>query len=266
MHAAIGFLLIAGLGATPVSSVDNPLKIFEPVQPPPPPPPLRQEPPPVPRKAPEGEAAPPSLKAQPAPIVVPPPEVKLPVPPLLAAAPVAGLGSNVSLGSAEQEGPGTGSGGEGNGTGAGGRGAGSGGGDGPAVRTRRIKGRISTSSDYPRAAVQAGAEGIVVARLTVGEKGRVTDCRIRASSGNPDLDGTTCRLILKRFRFAPARDARGAATTDVVEWEQQWSLSRDGSPQAAEAGCRAQAAGAATRQDRDAQILACMAALGWSRH
>ena len=266
VHALIGFLLLAGLGSAPIASVDHALKVFAPLDPPPPPA-VKEEPPALPQKAPEGRASPPSLKAQPPPIVVPPPAVVLPPPPLLlAAAPVAGLGSETSLGSAQAEGPGTGSGGEGTGTGAGGRGAGSGEEvNGPKLRTRRIRGGISTSSDYPRAAEQAGAEGVVVARLSVSEKGRVTDCRIRSSSGNGDLDRTTCRLILKRFRFLPARDSSGAATTDTVEWEQQWSLSQDGSPQAAEAGCRARVDKAASKPAREAEILACMAALGWRR-
>jgi protein TonB len=43
-----------------------------------------------------------------------------------------------------------------------------------------------------------------------------------SSSGNRALDDTTCRLILKRFRFAPARDAAGMAVPGEVDYDQEW--------------------------------------------
>jgi protein TonB len=162
-------------------------------------------------------------------------------------------------------GPGTGAGGEGLGKGDGGSSAGSGGeADGPATRTRRVEGQF-TSRDYPREPFRAGVEGTTVARLTVGSNGRVSECVVRASSGNEALDKATCGIILDRFRFEPARTSRGEATTDLVEWEQVWSLRREAGPEAAEAQCRAQADKIAQRRAARAVFFSCMAALGWSR-
>src|SRR3712207_2170501 len=103
IHALIALLLFAGFGPSPVPASSDSLKIFEPSESPPPPP-IEQEPPKAPKKTDGGQAAPPSLKAQASPIIVPPPEVKLPLPPVLAAAPVPGTGNALSLGSAEMEG------------------------------------------------------------------------------------------------------------------------------------------------------------------
>jgi protein TonB len=130
-------------------------------------------------------------------------------------------GSDASSGNAPIAGPGTGAGGTGNGTGSGGRGNGAGGGGGTVLRL--IEGDI-TGRDYPRAAARAGAQGTVGLRFTVGVNGRVTDCQVTRSSGNADLDETTCRLIKKRFRYAPSRDASGRPYADVVTGEQEWVL------------------------------------------
>ncbi|MBO0123988.1 energy transducer TonB, partial [Streptococcus pneumoniae] len=92
----------------------------------------------------------------------------------------------------------------GTGSGSGGDGNGPGGGGGTVLRL--LEGSI-TGRDYPRAAAEAGASGTVGLRFTVGVNGRVTDCRVTRSSGNADLDETTCKLIKRRFRYAPSRDA-----------------------------------------------------------
>jgi protein TonB len=44
------------------------------------------------------------------------------------------------------------------------------------------------------------------------------------SSGSAALDETTCRLVLKRFRFAPARDANGQPTPGEIDYDQEWSI------------------------------------------
>ncbi len=41
--------------------------------------------------------------------------------------------------------------------------------------------------------------------VTVGVDGKVTDCAIVFSSGNSDLDATTCALARQRYLFEPAR-------------------------------------------------------------
>lgn len=100
-----------------------------------------------------------------------------------------------------------------------GRGGGAAG--GIVTRAALIKGRLK-NSDYPRAARKAGAEGTVHVRFLVNPDGGVGGCTVTRSSGNAELDGTTCRLIERRFRYKPARDAQGRPTSDVIVGEQLW--------------------------------------------
>jgi protein TonB len=87
-----------------------------------------------------------------------------------------------------------------------------------------IAGRIG-NSDYPSRAADRGAHGTVRTEITVAADGRVAGCQVIRSSGDADLDATTCRLVAKRFRFRPATDAAGRAITDTVDYDQEWILS-----------------------------------------
>ena len=78
---------------------------------------------------------------------------------------------------------------------------------------------------YPPAARRAGAEGRVTVSLDVGTDGRVTGCRVVASSGNGDLDGATCRLATRNGRFAPSLDANGTAVPGTLRLPPvRWTL------------------------------------------
>lgn len=223
VHAAIGYALIVGLGFEVMRAPAETLKLFDIAPEPPPPPPVEEIIPPKARtEASEGAAAPPGLKARPTPVVAPPPKVRLPVPSPVIVAPVAGPGIAPSAGASDIAGPGTGAGGEGEGTGSGGAGSGAGGG-GPVTRPRYVSGRL-VNSDYPRGA--RDAEGSVTVEFTVETDGRVSECQVTESSGNADLDTTTCRLIERRFRYDPARDAEGRAVADVTGWRQDWWIGR----------------------------------------
>ena len=220
IHAAVGYLLIVGTGTMTIRDPTPTLKVFDVVEAPPPLPPIEEpEPAPAQAEVEEGAAAPPGLKAQPAQVVVPAPKVRLPLPtPPIVAVPVAGVGAAPSAGASEIAGPGPGAGGVGTGTGSGSEGAGGG---GVVSRARLVGGRM-VHNDYPDAAGDAGAEGTVVIRLNVDADGRASGCRVTSSSGNADLDATTCRLAEQRFRYEPARDARGQAVADVAGWSQDW--------------------------------------------
>jgi protein TonB len=78
--------------------------------------------------------------------------------------------------------------------------------------------------DYPRSALRAAEQGVVVFGLAVAPDGRVADCTIRASSGSAALDAITCRIFRTRARFTPARDARGAPTWDTFESRITWQI------------------------------------------
>ncbi len=221
VHLLLGYALIAGLGIRPPILPAEPLKLFDIAAEPPPPPETRPAPRPK-ADAPEGAAAPPNLEADPTPIVAPTPRIRIEVAEALGAAPIAGSGSATSAGASTVAGLGTGAGGDGTGTGAGGEGRGPGSG-GIATRARHLRGRIG-DDDYPRGAYRERVGGTVIAQLTVSAEGRISRCEISRSSGNAELDSTTCRLILRRFRYAPARDAQGRAVASQVGWRQLWWL------------------------------------------
>lgn len=225
LHALIFYALLIGLGYRIAAPPGEALKLFDVRELAPPPPLAEARPAPAKAPGPEGAAAPPNLKARPAPVVAPPPELRLPVPPPITAAPIAGQDADPSVGAAEQAAPGTGAGGIGTGTGAGRQGNGNGGG-GVAIPARLVAGRIRPK-DYPRAAWKARIEGTVLARLSVGADGRVTGCAVMRSSGSAELDAATCDLIRARFRYEPARDASGRPVPDIKGWKQSWWLERD---------------------------------------
>jgi protein TonB len=99
----------------------------------------------------------------------------------------------------------------------------------PAIGAQLLAGRIR-NSDYPRAARRAGVQGAVFVRFAVQSDGRVGECVVTRSSGHPELDATTCQLIQSRFRYKPARDAKGRAMSDVIVGRQLWWLARNGRP------------------------------------
>ena len=219
LHVAVFYLLTIG-SVVQVPLPDEAVMVFDVPAVAPAPPEDEIELPEVRAPELEGAASAANLVAKPKPIVAPPPKIPVENPPPIVAAPVAATGTEASAGSADVPGPGTGGGGEGTGLGTGLEGGGTGGGG---SRTRWLKGRIK-NSDYPRAAAEAEVGGTVVVHFDVGTDGRVGNCRVVSSSGNADLDRTTCRLIEKRFRYRPATDAAGRAVPDVAGWKQDWWL------------------------------------------
>lgn len=85
--------------------------------------------------------------------------------------------------------------------------------DGPTL----ISGTI-VEADYPPAALRAGEQGTVTARVTISEMGRVTACSIAETSGSRSLDDTTCRLIRARFRYSSGASERSTVV------RHQWTL------------------------------------------
>ena len=219
------YALISGLAVKLPAANGDDLKLFAIAPEPPPPPVEKVVPPRSGSRKPEGAASPPNLRAKPTEIVAPPPVLPLVVPPPVVTAPIAGPGSDPSAGAADVRGPGTGSGGVGTGTGSGGSGNGEGAGDGDETPPRWLRGRIK-DSDYPSAAGEAGFSGTVSVRYTVETDGRVSECEVTRSSGNTELDETTCRLIEKRFRYTPSRDAQGRAVPSTVVEDHEWVIER----------------------------------------
>ncbi|HEY7808983.1 MAG TPA: TonB family protein [Allosphingosinicella sp.] len=100
--------------------------------------------------------------------------------------------------------------------------------------------RLVTVEDYPAAALRAGEQGQVRVILDIAPTGRVTGCRITASSGSAILDSSTCRLLYSRARFTPAQDAAGNAVADRFATSLTWSLNaRPAVPAAIDTAMRA---------------------------
>jgi len=117
-----------------------------------------------------------------------------------------GTGSSPALGA----GPGGGAGGQGYGADEGG-----------GTDLVQIAGEI-TPRDYPRHLGDAGIGGTVAGVFTVEANGRVSNCRVTRSSGVPELDVLTCRLIEQRFVYRPATDRYGRPVPDDVDIEWTW--------------------------------------------
>lgn len=212
VQVAIGFALLTGLKVPVTRSaevVQQLISIALPRTPPPvPPPTVRPEPKPQHKQsaAPKAEPAPPGGSPGPRPAHAPPS-----VAPVVAVRPTAppsggGTGTGPALGSDS-------------GGGAGGTGHGDTGGGG--TELEQIAGEI-TPRDYPRRLGNAGVGGRVGLLFTVGVNGRVTRCVVTRSSGVPELDALTCRLIMQRFLFRPGTDRYGRPVSDEVEGEHIW--------------------------------------------
>ncbi|WP_082467545.1 MULTISPECIES: energy transducer TonB [unclassified Sphingomonas] len=80
-----------------------------------------------------------------------------------------------------------------------------------------------TDDDYPAEALRRGEEGVVKFAIDVDRRGRVAGCRI-LQSGGLTLDEATCRGMVTRLRFKPARDADGKAAAGVWQREMRWRL------------------------------------------
>jgi len=80
-----------------------------------------------------------------------------------------------------------------------------------------------SNDDYPSLGLRENMQGMVRFTLTVEPTGRVSGCQVDKSSGWPVLDRTTCALMQRRARFAPATDSAGmpiAATyTNRFRWD-----------------------------------------------
>jgi protein TonB len=180
----------------------------------PPPPPI----PPMPRPKPAEHRAEAAPKALPAPLggsPGPKPARVMPTPhPFVAIRP-----SGPAAGGGTGAGPASGS-GAGGGSGGNGQGADDGGAD-----LEQIAGEI-TSRDYPRNLQDAHVGGRVIFTFAVEPNGRVGRCTVTRSSGVPELDALTCRLVQQRFVYRPSTDRFGRPIEDEVDGEHDWVAGR----------------------------------------
>jgi protein TonB len=196
LHVALGYAFVTGLATNFVKKATEKLNTFDVEEPPPPPP---EEPPPPP----------PDVPMTPPPVVSPPPIVANPNPPPVSIAtvptpPPVYVPTPVVAPPAPPPAP-----------------------PAPPVVSKAAvakgnPGQYFGADAYPPAAIRAEESGRVVAKLTIGTDGRVTDCVVTTSSNSSSLDQATCRIAKSRVRYSPALDAAGnpiAATTSLpVRW------------------------------------------------
>ncbi|MBB4639816.1 energy transducer TonB [Rhizorhapis suberifaciens] len=218
VHIVLGYAIVAGLQVPLPRGIDEAALVLLDLKPlPPPKPPAKPEPEPTERHraTPKQGGAAPGPKARPLQQAVAPVPV-VPIPPLMTAAPPPIAAGDNPVGS--------GAGGAGSGQGAGGTGSGRGQGigDGEFTSARQIRGRFR-NSDFPASAKGAGRLKIGV-RYAVGPSGVVDQCEIIEPSGYPEVDAMTCRVIVERYRFKPARDEDGIPITQVMEEDYSWTM------------------------------------------
>lgn len=211
VHGALAALVLTGSNLARHPAGQSATEVFDVTLPPPPPPP---EPPPQKTAKAEREAGVEGKKAEPSPVVAPP--VRVPVANPLPAAPVAGSG-NAPTGGAGTSGSGPGAGGSGSGPGGGGAGIG----DGIGEDARLLSGGLA-HGDYRRLRAFNAPAGRAVLAILVGPDGRVSQCSIRQSSGQPALDQALCDMLQPRMRWAPARDRAGRPLTVGIIYTAIW--------------------------------------------
>ena len=81
-----------------------------------------------------------------------------------------------------------------------------------------------TADDYPLGALRAEVQGTTAFRLMIGTDGRVTACTITVSSGSPELDEATCRLVTQRAVFSPALNRKGKAVEGSYSSRIRWVI------------------------------------------
>lgn len=86
--------------------------------------------------------------------------------------------------------------------------------------------RWAGPDDYPARALREEREGSTGFRVAYDASGRVTSCEVTSSSGHPDLDELTCRLIQRRGRFDPGKDRAGNPVGSTYSNRIRWEIPR----------------------------------------
>lgn len=195
-HALVGYAFITGLAYNVIKKAAQDLKVVDVKDEPPPP---EQKPPPPP----------PEQKFEPPPIVAPPPIVQTPtmVAPPIVTAPVAPPVVHVEAAPAPPPPP-------------------------PKVvsQAAAAKGDPAqwfSTDDYPPGALREGREGVTKISWQINEQGRVENCQVVNSSGSPDLDETSCRLIVRRGKYAPAKDQNGQPMRSTGSRSVRWQIPKE---------------------------------------
>jgi TonB family protein len=89
---------------------------------------------------------------------------------------------------------------------------------------------IFIEEDYPVLALKNNEQGRVSVEWEVAEDGIAESCRVTQSSGSATLDDATCRIITRRIRYDPARDANGVPVRSTDKMTTVWALPEESPP------------------------------------
>lgn len=81
-----------------------------------------------------------------------------------------------------------------------------------------------TPLDYPIEIVADGKEGRTSFRLAIDTSGKPSACEVTEKSGEATLDSVTCKLLMERARFHPARDVQGAPVAGLYQNRIAWKI------------------------------------------
>lgn len=82
------------------------------------------------------------------------------------------------------------------------------------------------SNDYPESSTRRGENGIVQFRLNIGQDGAIEGCHVLYRTNPDEFADLTCKLIQKRAKFQPARDANGNPTRSFFVSKVRWMVRR----------------------------------------
>ncbi|WP_435418684.1 energy transducer TonB [Parerythrobacter aurantius] len=85
-------------------------------------------------------------------------------------------------------------------------------------------GRWITMADYPSRALRNEEQGKVTVRLTVSRYGFPTGCEVVGPSGSTLLDEATCKHMMLRAQFSPARDSAFQAVESTFIQPVTWMI------------------------------------------
>jgi len=90
-----------------------------------------------------------------------------------------------------------------------------------------------SDNDYPPAVLRAGEQGLVAFALRIDRTGTPVGCSVLQTSGSVLLDMNTCRIMLARARFEPAKDASGRVVESAFRAKMRWAMPAQAAPAAA---------------------------------
>lgn len=83
---------------------------------------------------------------------------------------------------------------------------------------------LFSPDDMPRRLEVSGKSARLITRTTVKDDGSIVGCIAEVSSGDPTIDEHTCKIILRRARFLPARWSDGTPVYGVVRVPIAWIM------------------------------------------